>query len=97
LEQLQKGGYALTLDWEMEKSVLILWEGTLRSKEGINEAYAIIEREGDGYVSLCPELDIASQGEVLKKRETIFEKRWSFFLRQHHPKRLSNVFMARFL
>lgn len=22
----------------------------------------IIEREGDGYVSLCPELDIASQG-----------------------------------
>jgi predicted RNase H-like HicB family nuclease len=24
---------------------------------------AIIEREGDGYVSLCPELDIASQGD----------------------------------
>jgi len=23
---------------------------------------AIIEREGDAYVSLCPELDIASQG-----------------------------------
>ena len=23
---------------------------------------AIIEREGDGYVSLCPEVDIASQG-----------------------------------
>lgn len=23
---------------------------------------AIIEREGDGYVALCPELDIASQG-----------------------------------
>ena len=23
---------------------------------------AIIEREGDGYFSLCPELDIASQG-----------------------------------
>ena len=25
---------------------------------------AVIEREGDGYVSLCPELDIASQGET---------------------------------
>ena len=25
---------------------------------------AIIEREGDGYVSLCPELDIASQGQA---------------------------------
>ena len=23
---------------------------------------AIIERKGDGYVALCPELDIASQG-----------------------------------
>lgn len=23
---------------------------------------AIIEREGDGYVAICPELDIASQG-----------------------------------
>ncbi len=25
---------------------------------------AIIEREGNGYVSLCPELDIASQGDT---------------------------------
>ncbi|MEG4858768.1 type II toxin-antitoxin system HicB family antitoxin [Microcoleus sp. K1-B6] len=24
---------------------------------------AIIEREGDGYISLCPELNIASQGD----------------------------------
>ena len=24
---------------------------------------AIIEREGDGYVALCPELDLASQGD----------------------------------
>jgi len=26
---------------------------------------ALIEREGDGYVSLCPELDVASQGETV--------------------------------
>jgi len=26
---------------------------------------AIIEREGDGYVVLCPELDIASQGNTV--------------------------------
>ena len=25
---------------------------------------AIIEKEGSGYVALCPELDIASQGET---------------------------------
>src|SRR5207248_1321111 len=28
---------------------------------------AIIEREGDGYVALCPELDIASQGDSLEE------------------------------
>ena len=28
---------------------------------------AIIEREGSGYVSLCPELDIASQGDTIEK------------------------------
>jgi predicted RNase H-like HicB family nuclease len=27
---------------------------------------AIIEREGDGYVALCPELDIASQGDTVE-------------------------------
>ena len=27
----------------------------------------IIEREGDGYVALCPELDIASQGETIEE------------------------------
>jgi len=28
---------------------------------------AIIEREGDGYVALCPELDIASQGDTIEE------------------------------
>ena len=28
----------------------------------IKQMTAIIEREGDGYFALCPELDIASQG-----------------------------------
>jgi len=27
---------------------------------------AIVEREGDGYVALCPELDIASQGDTIE-------------------------------
>jgi predicted RNase H-like HicB family nuclease len=27
----------------------------------------IVEREGDGYVSLCPELDIASQGDTVEE------------------------------
>ena len=28
---------------------------------------AIIQREGDGFVSLCPELDVASQGTTIEE------------------------------
>ena len=31
---------------------------------------AIIEREGDGYVALCPEFDVASQGESIEDART---------------------------
>ena len=41
---------------------------------------AIIEREGDGYVALCPELDIASQGTtVAEARENLKEALELFF------------------
>jgi predicted RNase H-like HicB family nuclease len=40
----------------------------------------IIEREGDGYVSLCPELDIASQGNTIEEaRENLREALELFF------------------
>jgi predicted RNase H-like HicB family nuclease len=41
---------------------------------------AIIEREGDGYVSLCPQLDIASQGNTVEEaRENLLEALELFF------------------
>ena len=41
---------------------------------------AVIGREGDGYVSLCPELDIASQGETIEQaRENLREALELFF------------------
>jgi predicted RNase H-like HicB family nuclease len=41
---------------------------------------AIIEREGDGYVSLCPELDIASQGDSIEQaRDNLRETLELFF------------------
>ena len=41
---------------------------------------AIIEREGDSYVALCPELDIASQGEsVSEARANLKEALELFF------------------
>lgn len=41
---------------------------------------AIIEREGDGYVALCPELDIASQGNTVEhSRRNLLEAVELFF------------------
>ena len=41
---------------------------------------AVIEREGDGYVSLCPELDIASQGDSIERaRDNLKEAIELFF------------------
>jgi len=41
---------------------------------------AIIEREGDAYVALCPELDIASQGDTVQEaRENLREALELFF------------------
>lgn len=28
---------------------------------------ALVQREGDGWVALCPELDVASQGETIEQ------------------------------
>lgn len=41
---------------------------------------ALIEREGNGFVSLCPELDIASQGDTIEEaRENLREALELFF------------------
>jgi predicted RNase H-like HicB family nuclease len=40
----------------------------------------IIEREGDGYIALCPELDIASQGTTVEEaRRNLVEAIELFF------------------
>jgi predicted RNase H-like HicB family nuclease len=41
---------------------------------------AIIEREDDGFISLCPELDIASQGSTIEEaRANLVEALTLFF------------------
>lgn len=41
---------------------------------------AIIEREGDGYVALCPEVDVASQGDTIESaRDNLREALEMFF------------------
>ena len=46
----------------------------------VQQFTAIIEREGDGYVSLCPELDIASQGDSVEEaKNNLLEALQLFF------------------
>ena len=37
---------------------------------GPRELTAIMERDGDGYVALCPEVDVASQGNTVQDART---------------------------
>jgi predicted RNase H-like HicB family nuclease len=46
---------------------------------------AIIEREGDGYVALCPELDIASQGETIEQARANLVEALTLFFETAHP------------
>ena len=41
---------------------------------------AVIERENDGYVSLCPELDIASQGSTVEEAKANLTEAIELFL-----------------
>ncbi len=54
----------------------------------------MIEREGDGYVSLCPELDIASQGDSVEESKVNLKEAIELFLEVADPSeiqmRLSN-------
>ncbi|MBS0016825.1 MAG: type II toxin-antitoxin system HicB family antitoxin, partial [Arthrospira sp. SH-MAG29] len=41
---------------------------------------AMIEREGDGYFSLCPELDLASQGDTVEEARSNLMEAIELFL-----------------
>ena len=40
---------------------------------------AIIEREGDGYVALCPEVDVASQGDSIEEAKNNLKEALELF------------------
>lgn len=41
---------------------------------------AVIEREGSGYVALCPELDVASQGDTVEQARANLKEAVELFL-----------------
>ena len=49
---------------------------------------AIIEREQDGYVSFCPELDIASQGNTIEEARENLREALELFYETASPKEI---------
>jgi predicted RNase H-like HicB family nuclease len=49
---------------------------------------AIIEREGDWYVSLCPELDIASQGRTVEEARANLREALELFFESAAPEEM---------
>jgi predicted RNase H-like HicB family nuclease len=50
----------------------------------------IIEREGDGYVALCPELDIASQGQTIEEARSNLIEAVELFFETADPSEVKN-------
>ena len=46
---------------------------------------AIIEREGDGFVALCPELDVASQGDTVDEAKKNLQEALELFFETASP------------
>ncbi|MEW5709178.1 type II toxin-antitoxin system HicB family antitoxin [Pelomicrobium methylotrophicum] len=53
---------------------------------------AIIEREGDGYVALCPELDIASQGDTIEQARDNLREALELFFQSASPEEIAQRF-----
>ena len=51
---------------------------------------AIIEREGDGYVALCPELDIASQGGSIEAARDNLKEAVELFFETASPEEIKS-------
>lgn len=49
---------------------------------------AVIKREGNGYVSLCPELDIASQGDTVEDARNNLREALELFFETASPTEL---------
>jgi predicted RNase H-like HicB family nuclease len=66
----------------------------------VQQLTAIIEREGAGYVSLCPEVDIASQGDTIEDARKNLQEAVELFFETADPTEIerrqhSEIFVTR--
>ena len=62
---------------------------------------AVVEREGDMYVALCPELDVASQGATVEEATANLREAVELFLECADPEEMkrrlhTDIFVTRF-
>jgi len=55
---------------------------------------AAIEMEGDGYVALCPELDIGSQGDSVEEARANLREALELFFQTASPEEIGRRFSA---
>jgi predicted RNase H-like HicB family nuclease len=58
----------------------------------VERVTAVIEREGDGYVALCPELDIASQGNTIEEARSNLKEALDLFMETASPEEVAERF-----
>jgi predicted RNase H-like HicB family nuclease len=51
---------------------------------------AIIEREDDGFVALCPEVDVASQGDTIEEARQNLREAVELFLESADPSEIED-------
>src|SRR5262245_37915875 len=62
-----------------------------KKREDLMKLPALIEREGDGYVSLCPELDIASQGDTIESARDNLREALELFFETASPEEIATA------
>jgi predicted RNase H-like HicB family nuclease len=59
--------------------------GYNRTMPQLRSLTALIEREGDGYVAICPEFDIASQGDTVEAARSNLTEALALFFETADP------------
>ena len=55
---------------------------------------AMLQREGDGYVALCPELDVASQGDTVEQARANLREAVELLLQTASPTEINQRLRA---
>lgn len=58
----------------------------------VRRVTALIEKEGDGFVALCPELDIASQGDTIEEARDNLAEALGLFIEAASPTEIEERF-----